>query len=113
MRIHNIGTVTGSGNDTISDYDYQRLKEYGVEEVWYWYWTEPYEGSGMLLATKAGKYYLHGMSHCSCNGPLDDLDISLKDAFSSIEEMRSKCSSGYMDNVEPLLLAAEVALLGH
>jgi hypothetical protein len=84
------------------------------EEVWYYYTYRDWEGSGNLLAIdKAGNYYLHNMGHCSCNGPVENFDETLRDPFKTIEEVRNRCSQGYIGEIEPLLQAAMVSLMGH
>lgn len=43
--------------------------------IWcvYYYWTEPYEGYG-LMVVKVGEnsYHMNYMGHCSCYGPMEN-----------------------------------------
>lgn len=50
--------------------DLSGMDELPVEVVIYWYENWGYEGRGQALALKDGKWYLHSLSHCSCNDPV-------------------------------------------
>lgn len=104
MRIHNIGS------DTLSDSDYNEVKSSGLVEVWYRYEDGGYEGSGNLLGRNAeGKWYLHNLGHCSCNGPMEDFGRSMNDPFDSLEAIEARCSQGYCSEVKDLLEAARAS----
>jgi hypothetical protein len=59
--------------DDLSEYDIKGLND--IDEIWYYYVSGDYEGSGQLLMRKGNLYDLHDMSHCSCYGPIDDVDF--------------------------------------
>jgi len=62
---------------------------YGAEELEtdfliYNHTCESYEGYGMALAQKNGKWYVHDMGHCSCYGPFDE--FCFDKPYSTLEE---------------------------
>ena len=65
------GDYNYSDEDRLPDYVLDVVEQSGAEEIWYWYWTAPYEGSGWLLARKGDKYDTADLGHCSCYGPED------------------------------------------
>lgn len=67
-------------------YDERSLEDYDIQFAIYYYENYGYEGNGMCIGFKEGMWYSCGMSHCSCNGPLDDFNLEhpkskLKDVF--------------------------------
>lgn len=56
---------------TLDEYDLNDLKDLNLDEIWYWYSTAPYEGSGQLLMRRGDLYDLHDAGHCSCYGPCE------------------------------------------
>jgi len=110
MIIHNLARIPeGLGysfsdtTDELTKSEVKDLEELGIDEVWYWYVSGSYEGSGQMIIRKEDKYYLHNMSHCSCYGPLDEIDMSDARAFSSLNEMKRRCSKHYLVEVLPLI----------
>lgn len=106
MKIHNIEKES---NGELDSYALDDLEIFGLDEVWYWYESRAYEGSGYLLARRGDLYDVHNMGNCSCYGPtehfefkgmtkekvqklnaskeyLDDIDCLLKEAFGETEE---------------------------
>lgn len=83
----------------------RELKALGISEAWYWYGYYGYEGVGQMLILKDGKYYLHDMGHCSCYGPIEN--ISFTDPFSSLEEIKVRCSTELYGYVKALVEMAE------
>jgi len=67
MEIHYLDPPTASDYSDPSELSYglDRIEELGVEEIWYWYSSGSYEGSGELLARKGNEWAFHGLSHCS------------------------------------------------
>lgn len=59
----------------LSEYELQDLEEKGIDEVWYWYATAPYEGIGQLLLRKGDLYDFHDAGHCSCYGPTEHVEF--------------------------------------
>jgi hypothetical protein len=109
MIIHNLNKFPAELNyrygalDELSSYDMGYLNRYyDADEVWYWYSSGSYEGSGQMLIRKGDLYDIHDMGHCSCYGPLDRMSLS----FKPLEELKSSCSSEYLKEVESLFIAA-------
>lgn len=90
----------------LSDYEVQKLIDFGVERAWYWYAQGSYEGSGQILMLKDGLYYLHDMGHCSCYGPVEDLELKNGTDLKTIE---AACSKEYLKSVLPLIKKARAA----
>ena len=82
-------------------WDLERLKDF--DEVYYWYATGSYEGSGHLIGLLKGKWYMHDCGHCSCYGPTEHLDVSENFAYDSLEELERACSKGLIPQVRPLI----------
>jgi len=113
MKIYNYGKFPedieytyGEISELSSDYDLDYLKDF--DEVYYWYAEAGYEGMGNLIGILNGKWYMHNMGHCSCYGPLEELDISDKNAYDSLEELKNSCSKGLIVEVMPLIEMARV-----
>lgn len=89
--------------------EYERKTPYGLDNigskvsvVFYWYSGGSYCGSGQfLMKLKDGKWILHDGGHCSCNGPLDDIDYDA--TFESLDKVLSMCSQNYLGVVQPLI----------
>lgn len=81
------------------DYEFDILREAGFEEIWYWYGSGCYEGSGELIARKGNLYDIYDLGHCSCYGPVDDIGN-----FNgvSLTELKDKMSKEYYEEVKEL-----------
>ena len=98
IKIYQVRGHTGYYDDEteISDYDLKTLFGKNISKVVYWYATGDYEGGGEALMKVDRRWYRVCLSHCSCNGPLDNMDFTH-------EFIRSKCTEELDDNLEPLL----------
>lgn len=92
---------------SLEDYEISKLKEMGISKIYYWYASGDYEGSGNLLCKKGKLWYLHDMSHCSCYGPLEHLDLSSNKGYSSLKKIKSKCTKELFEQIEPLFNKAK------
>lgn len=85
LIVHNLkkfpGGVTNNYEDIseLSNYDLKELVLLDVDEVWYWYATAPYEGSGYMLLRKGNLYDVANIGHCSCYGPVDNIKFNGKE----------------------------------
>jgi hypothetical protein len=70
--------------EAFDEYDSRALEERGVQEAYYWYANGGYEGTGWILYKQADKWGLSSLGHCSCNSPLDDLDVA---RFESLDDL--------------------------
>ena len=68
MEVHYLDPPTThdySDPSELGDGSLHTVESEGAEEVWYWYSSGSYEGSGELLARKGNEWAFHGLSHCS------------------------------------------------
>ena len=79
----------GGEDEELSAWDLEAIPK-EVILIKYWYTAETYEGSGIMILQTADGYYLHDMSHCSCFGPTEHLELTR--CYKSIEEMIENCS---------------------
>ena len=76
-------------SEELQDYDLEKLNDFSVVQVFYYYQYGDYEGHGTMILTMAdGSLVLHDMSHCSCFGPMEDLgnDIAIM-KYTTIDEL--------------------------
>jgi len=107
MKINNLNKFPdgyeGYGEITkLDDYDIADIG-CGVDEIWYWYSSAPYEGSGQLLARRGNEYALHDMGHCSCYGPCERFNFG---SGRTLKQIADSLSDEYMKECRPLLEAA-------
>ena len=62
--------------EELESYDLEYLNKLCLDEIWYWYSTAPYEGSGQILMRKGELYDLHDAGHCSCYGPTERVEFN-------------------------------------
>ena len=97
MKIHRLGLPEGykfnygEEADELSEYDIRDLKSLGLDEIFYWYTSGSYEGSGWLIARIGDLYGLFDISHCSCYGPVECVEVS--DITKSLADLGSNLSA--------------------
>ena len=79
----------------------------GISKIYYWYATGSYEGSGKMLCKKGKIWYMHDMGHCSCYTGIEYLDLSPNKGYSSLKELKSKCTDELFKQIEPLFNKAK------
>ena len=63
-----------SGCDKLDEWDLRRVKENREADIFiYNYENHGYEGSGFAIYGDGKKFNYTGLSHCSCNGPVEFL----------------------------------------
>lgn len=92
--------------DTFSEYDIKHLTAAGVEKCVYWYITGSYEGSGHALLYREGAWHHKDLGHCSCYGPLDDLDFN--HPILSLSEWIELSTPEFRVKVQPLIDAIQI-----
>ena len=95
------GYLSSSETDS-EDVDFssvETLKD--ADWIVYNYQTGSYEGDGVAIHKKNGKYYQSGIGHCSCYGPEDG--IKEDEGFNSLEELTKKCSESLNKELLPLI----------
>ena len=73
----------------LDEYDLEELAKHNLDEVWYWYSTAPYEGSGQILMRKGDLYDVHDAGHCSCYCACDRIKFNgqtLPDLYKSVNK---------------------------
>ena len=83
-----------------SEFDY--IKTFGIDEIWYWYGSGSYEGAGQILMRKGKLYDLHNCGHCSCYGPTQDVAFNGK----PLDKLVKSLSEDLFKEVEELLKMA-------
>ena len=62
----------------LDNYDIEYLTPLNLDEIWYWYSTAPYEGSGQILMRKGNLYDHHNAGHCSCYSACERVEFKGK-----------------------------------
>ncbi|MHA1368097.1 MAG: hypothetical protein ACTSRA_00090 [Promethearchaeota archaeon] len=94
-----IGT---ENSDDFEDDDIESIVRFGADMAIYHYECYPYEGSGYLLMKKGLVWFLLDLYHCSCYGPMDDIE-NKSVRYETIEELKDKASDELLDDIKPLL----------
>jgi len=86
-------------------YDLREFDGRAIDKIVYWYARGGYEGSGHLLVYLKGAWHHKDLSHCSCYGPLDDLDFSKP--ISSLSAWLEQATPEFRAEVQPLIDAIQ------
>lgn len=70
--------INSIGVNTLEDYELRDLEEVGFDFLVYDYENGGYEGSGFAAWKKGDNWFYHELGHCSCNGPMDNVQSSAK-----------------------------------
>lgn len=85
------------------DKSYFRKMPNNIVEIWYWYGSGYYCGAGQLLAKdNKNNWYHHDCGHCSCYGPIENLDFSFS-GKSSLKKLYDECSTDMKKEIDPLI----------
>lgn len=85
--------------ENIGDWYDTQLQALGCDMIVYSYNDYGYEGSGFMIGRKGRKYFYHEMSHCSCNGPLDNIESTAK-ALVGFKDIKTIIDKGYSDDAK-------------
>ncbi len=79
------------GSDELWDFSLDRVKDkLPFADIFvYNYKNNGYDGSGFAVWEQDGKFGYTYLGHCSCNGPLDDLN-SILYSFDEIRQIANK-----------------------
>jgi hypothetical protein len=108
MKINNLNKFPNDeyGSYTIEafgEYELECLNVLNLDEIWYWYGSGDYCGTGQLLMRKGDLYDLHDCGHCSCYGPTTDSDYCTPPFNGlSLDELKKKCSGELLKEVQCL-----------
>lgn len=98
-------TYSWGDPEPFSEYDVKDLTAARVEKCVYWYTTGSYEGSGRALLYRGGAWYHKSLAHCSCYGPLEDLDFS--HPILSLSAWLEQSTPEFRAEVQPLIDAIQ------
>lgn len=101
MIVHNLSEKVNQDyyeSSDLSDYDLEDIEKMGVDEIWYYYGTAPYEGSGEILMRKGEEWDIESLSHCSCYGPTERLYFTGQE----LSDLRKNLSTEYSEQVNIL-----------
>jgi hypothetical protein len=87
MKIYKV-----KGCDKINEWDLERLKNKPFDVFIYNYKSGSWDGDGFALWREGKKFGYAYLGHCSCNGPLEDLN-SILYTFPQIKKLAQKASS--------------------
>ena len=88
------------GSTEFSEYDEAKLPPCDIFVYFYEY--ECYEGSGFSVWKNGDKFGYHYLGHCSCYGPLENIDSN---AIYTLEEVEDIVKQNYDANKGPEVLA--------
>lgn len=99
--------IKTADSEELYDWDLRKVEELGAEYFVYNYQSGSYDGTGWAIwkidDDKFGYTYL---GHCSCNGPVEDLN-SIPYSLSEIKEIADKHYSDHSDSVLQMVDALE------
>lgn len=70
--------IISIGSHTLGYYGLRDLEEVGFDFLVYDYENGGYEGNGFAAWKKGDDWFYHELGHCSCNGPMDNVQSSAK-----------------------------------
>lgn len=80
--------------DDLGEYSLEDINKLDFDLFIYQYQESAYEGSGMAIWKKDDKWSYSELSHCSCNGPTDNIEKDDKAKF-SLEDVIKVLENGY------------------
>lgn len=112
LIIHNYGKIPESykymqgPSQPLDECNLEKFDKLQLDEVWYWYASAPYEGSGYVLMRRGEQYDLADLGHCSCYGPTDRISFT----GYSLHDLKKSLSEGTKEEAEYLIQMAESQL---
>lgn len=88
--------VTSIWEDELGEWELNKLKAFEFDLGVYAYKNYGYEGSGFAVFKKGEQWFYQELGHCSCNGPLDNVDTSAN-MLVSLEQVIQLAEGGYSD----------------
>ncbi len=78
-----------------------------VECEWaaYYYGAYDYEGQGQILMRKKKRWYLHDMGHCSCYGPLEEIEFT--HGFKTLQKLYKNITGTWLKEIMILVDCAK------
>ena len=92
-------------DEELTEYDLKDLSQ-DIEELYYWYGGGSYCGTGnAVYKTQKGRWEHAGLSHCSCNGPTDGLDVITGHGYDTWQELVSMFSGELLEECASIIEA--------
>lgn len=108
-NIQGIKKIINLGEDELDEYDFSvSIREPYIGRVLadvfiYYYEYECYSGTGIAIwRNKKGEWAYQYLGHCSCNGPLEDIETSDKAKF-TLEQIKEILNSNSEDYYKIIL----------
>ena len=104
MEVHEIKNKGSYCDDEseLEENELEYLEALGLDEIWYWYATAPYEGDGSILMRKGDLYCVDSLGHCSCYGPTENITFD----GVPIGDLKKKHSEGLLEEADILIKKA-------
>ena len=96
-------------SDNIEAVYLEKFEEIDFDECWYWYLEGCYCGVGHILFRSGYEYRLYEINHCSCYGPIENINNELDD-YENIPELFDSISDDLFDQLRCLFDAAGISL---
>lgn len=87
--------IKTQSSDELSEYKLKDVVRLNPDWFVYRYTSYTYEGSGVAVWKKDGKYFHTELGHCSCNGPLDGIDSVIP--YEKLEDIEKIIGNSYGD----------------
>lgn len=82
------------GEVAFAEYDEKSILPLAWDVAVYSYSQGSYDGTGILVAKVGDKYFYHELGHCSCNGPMVNIESSAN-ALYTLDEVIEILQKGY------------------
>ena len=89
--------IISVGRDELSEWDFERLEKLEFDLMVYGYENGGYDGSGFAAFKKGEQWFYQELGHCSCNGPLENVETSAN-MLVSLEQVIALAEDGYSDS---------------
>jgi len=91
--------IISLGSDELGEWDLERLEKLEFDLMVYAYKNGGYDGSGFAAFKKGEQWFYQELGHCSCNGPLENIETS-SNMLVSLEQVINLATSSYGDGAE-------------
>lgn len=88
--------IISVGRDELSEYDFERLEKLGFDLMVYGYEDGGYDGSGFAAFKKGDQWFYQELGHCSCYGPLENVETSAN-MLVSLDQVIALAENSYSD----------------
>ena len=97
-------------SNPFADYEIDEIQRAGIDRVWYSYHYGQYEGDGVAVFQRDGRWNEANLGHCSCYGPWERNIPTRESDVDTLDDLQAKCSDAYYtDELKPCFDAARAA----